>query len=84
MSPGLADSGPVNSDFASWLESLGRSGVIWHPNWTGYQPISWNPTRVPALKRGPAKLTFKATDLARNGYDLGSMINRPAIAAATI
>jgi hypothetical protein len=59
-------------------------GVIWHPNWTGYQPISWNPTRVPALKRGPAKRTFKATDLARNGYDLGSMINRPAIAAATI
>lgn len=83
MSPGIPGSGAARQEiFASWSESLG--GVIWHPNWTGYQPISWNPTRVPTLKYAPAEFTLKPTDLARNGYDLGSMINRPAIAAATI
>ena len=85
MSPGISGMWAARQQIvANWLESLGRLVVIWHPNWTGVQPISWNPTRVPALKRGPAKLTFKATDLAQNGYDLGSIINRPTIAGPTI
>jgi hypothetical protein len=47
-------------------------------SWTGNEPISRNPSRVPILDDFATHGTFKAADLARLDDMLAAVINRAA------
>ena len=55
-------------------------GVVVIPTrrWTGDEPISGHPRRVPILDGFAAYVAFKAADLARLYYVLAAVINRAA------
>ena len=80
MSPGFCRHGHrQQTDFASWLESLGAFGAaVRFRSWTGDEPIPRHPSGVPILDDLAAHGAFKAADLARLYDVLAAVINRAA------
>jgi hypothetical protein len=67
-------------DLASWLARAFWDGLSFgFRSWTGNDPISRNPSRVPILDGFATHGTFKAADLARLYNVLPAVINRAAI-----
>jgi hypothetical protein len=68
-------------DLASWLESLGRLGwsIIARLSWTGNEPKSGHPSRVPILDGLATHGAFEATDLALLYQMLTAIINRATL-----
>jgi hypothetical protein len=76
MHPGWLVFQPGTRHITPWPRPLGSFGI---PSWTGNEPISRHPSRVPILDGLATHGAFKAADLARLYNVLAAIINRAAL-----
>jgi len=54
--------------------------LFWLPYWSGYQPVPWNLNAAERLQGVPAGRADKTIRLARGRMELGSLVQRAALA----